>query len=58
MIGIVIDHDIAAIPILAIHIAQIVRSHAKVEAAEEEAVRSTSAQMPHVRRTNPPLKRP
>src|SRR6266699_2573840 len=53
MVGIFIEHNIVAVPVPVIHITQIVWSHAKIEAAEEEAVRPASVQMPDMRRSKP-----
>ncbi len=53
MVGIFIEHNIVTIPVPSIAIRQIIRRHTKIEAAEEEAVRSASVQMPDMRRSKP-----
>ena len=52
MIGIVIDHDIVAIPIPVAAVTHIVGGNRKEEAAESEALRAASAQSPDMAATN------
>jgi len=52
VIGIVIDHDVIAIPIPIAAVTHIVGRNRKEEAAEPEAPRAASAQSPHMAATN------
>ena len=48
VVGILIDDDVIAIPEPVATVANVIRSHAEIEAAEPEAVGAASSQMPDV----------